>query len=106
MSDSIVLVIALTVFLAVIVFLKINDRIIYQFVNKQGRKLLATRFVGFDPSKYYSKNDLAYKIWYLDQEMNKHEARVQISLLVGVYFIEDKITQYANSLDSNSEDKP
>ena len=112
MTNEIIFLLVLIIFLGVITFLKVSEWVIHHFIKKQGGKLIEVSFIGLyksgnnPDSSFISSldkltNKMTYKVWYLDEEMNKHEAKVQISLQfhIGIYFIEDKITQYANKLN-------
>ena len=98
MSNAVILFVVLSVFLIVIVFLKLLDRVIEQHIAKLGGTLLDTRF------EYIAKGRSVHHIWYLDSKGNKHEAKFHIDLIHGNYIEADKITQQINSTDSIPEE--
>ena len=98
MSNAVILIVFLSVFVLVIVYLKLLDRVIEQHIAKLGGTLLDTRLV------HTAKGRSVHRVWYLDSEGNKHEVNFHIDMLHGNYFEADKIIQQSNETSSIPEE--
>ena len=69
---------------------------IRSYVESRGGTVLDSSWAPFGPGWFGEKSDRIYRVRYLDQDGNEHEAHAKTSMWTGVYFTDDQIVQYAD----------
>jgi hypothetical protein len=71
-----------------------QDRI-RDYVQRQGGQLLSCQWAPFGKGWWGEKSDRIYDVSYRDRDGNLHWATCKTSMWTGVYWTEDRISQYA-----------
>ncbi len=72
-----------------------HDRL-REYVEQRGGTVTSIDWAPFGPGWFGEKSDRIYEIHYIDRDGNKHQAYAKTSMMTGVYFTEDNITEYAS----------
>ena len=73
-----------------------DARWIKGYLSERNCTLIEKKWQLFGPGWFGEKDSRIYKVTYRDANGNIHQAYVKASLLSGVYFTEDRITQKAS----------
>ena len=65
-----------------------RDRV-EQYIKQQGGKLLEAEWSPFGKGWWGEQSDRIYRVRFLDNRDNEHEATCKTSLFTGVYFTDD-----------------
>lgn len=71
-----------------------QDRI-REYVQRQRGELLSCNWAPFGRGWFGEKSDRIYEVRYRDRDGNLHQATAKTSMWTGVYWTEDRISQYA-----------
>jgi len=70
-----------------------QDRI-REYVQRQGGQLLSCNWAPFGRGWFGEKSDRIYEVRYRDRDGNLHQATAKTSMWTGVYWTEDRVSQY------------
>lgn len=66
-----------------------------EYVEGRGGRLLDCHWAPFGTGWFGEKSDRIYEVRYRDRDGNLHQATCKTSMWTGVYWTEDRISQYA-----------
>jgi hypothetical protein len=68
---------------------------IREYVEGRGGRLLSCQWSPFGTGWWGEKSDRIYEVRFRDRDGNLHQATAKTSMWTGVYWTEDRISQYA-----------